>query len=94
MAVLLISLVSRCPSIWGISISVITRATFSDSSPSSGRAFRASHSSRPLGNIFKLTYPALCRQSSIILDRRMESSAIQMVSALRSRGPILSISSI
>ena len=55
---------------------------------------RASHSSRPLENIRRLTYPALRREVSIILLSRMESSATQMGWSLRDRGPRESISSI
>ena len=49
------SLVRRWPSIWGISISVMISATCSKSLFDWGRAFSASHISRPLGNMRRLT---------------------------------------
>ncbi len=90
----LMSFVRWCPSIWGISISVTTQQTWLVMGSLSALAStRKSQASWPLSVTIRFSYPAFRRDSVIIRERSMESSARRMGFSLRCRGPILSMSS-
>ena len=86
------SLVRRCPSISGISISVMTQCTFSLTVPSFLNSVSLSHASWPFIVMIRFVYPAFFRQSVISLLRSGESSATRIGDSQRSRSVILSIS--
>ena len=72
----LISFVNLCPSINGISKSVITQATSICASSESFRATRFSQASCPLAHNVRLSYPDLISESEISFISNGESSAI------------------